>query len=277
MRGNVTVQQAISKGKIKLIVLPMFLIISFFFLGIYIHTLGYLEGWIIGIGAVSGFILGWLAWSYFVVDWKIWAFENVRNVHELKRKAIQNNLIWEDGNWFNKTEIINYEQKQKLKQLEKKFLENDVYYDDISLPKETIINFSKATIAFGIVFGIAAIGFPIYNYIDGDKNYFYLIFIGLGLFFLIKSVQKITAKEPPIILNAQGIKLPKTDFMEWQNIRGEFLEARRSGKHVHNYLVFYYKNQHQEIQIDDLDTNTEKLEKLLQVYRVRFKKKYPSE
>ncbi len=30
MRGNVTVQQAISKGKMKLIVLPMFLIISFF-------------------------------------------------------------------------------------------------------------------------------------------------------------------------------------------------------------------------------------------------------
>lgn len=277
MRETVTVAQAISKGKVKLVYFPMILIFSSIGIGIYLQYLQFFDGWIIAITTVLGFLSAWLAWSYFVVDWKIWAFENVRNVHELKRKAIQNNLIWKEGSWFNKTEIISYEQKQKLNYLDKKFLEKDVYHDDISLPKETVLNFSKGGIAFGFVFGIAAIAFPVYQYLNDEKSFVYLIFVGLGLFFLYTSIKKINTKEPSIIINSLGIKLAKIEFMSWQSISDEFVDVRRNGKHVNHYLVFKYQNQNQEIQIDELDTTNEKLEKLLQVYRVRFEKNNPIE
>ena len=277
MRETVTVAQAISKGKMKLVYFPMILIFSSIGIGIYLQYLQLFDGWIIAITTILGFLSAWLAWSYFVVDWKIWAFENVRNVHELKRKAIQNNLIWKDHSWFNKTEIISHEQKQKLNYLDKKFLEKDVYHDDISLPKETVITFSKGGIAFGFIFGIAAIAFPVYQYLNDEKSFVYLIFVGLGLFFLYTSIKKINTKEPSIIINSLGIKLAKIEFMSWQSISDEFVDVRRNGKHVNHYLVFKYQNQNQEIQIDELDTTNEKLEKLLQVYRVRFEKNNPIE
>jgi hypothetical protein len=273
MKENVTVKESISKGRLKLIYLPIILVLSFIGLGIYLKTIELIEDWMIAVFVLLGFLLAWLAWSYFVVEWKIWAFENVRNVHELKRKAIQNNLIWKEGSWFNKTEIINYEQKQKLKHLERKFLEKDVFYDDLNISKETLIYYSKGIIVFGFIFGIGAVGFSIYSFLENATNYVYLLFVGLGAFFLYQSIVKIISKSPQLEINSRGIKFAKTTLMEWKFINNEFVDIRRSGKHVSHYLVFNYQNSHQEIRIDDLGTNLEKLEKLLQVYRVRFEKK----
>lgn len=272
MRESVTVAQAISKGKIKLVYLPMILIFLSIGIGIYLQTLKLIDGWMIAPICVIGLLLAWLTWSYFVVKWKVWAFENVRNVHELKRKAIQNNLIWKDESWLNKTEIINYEQKQKLKYLEKRFIEKDVYYDDSTVPKETIIKFSKGGIAFGLLFGSAAIAFPMYLFLDGDSNYFYLIFIIVGGLLLYNSIKRIMAKEASIIINSLGIKLAKIEFMSWNSISDDVVEPRNSGKNKSYYLNFMYHGENFDIQIDDLDTTVEKLEKLLHVYRVRYEK-----
>lgn len=114
---------------------------------IFLSNQNILDGWIIPVGFLVGFSMGWLVWSYFVVEWKIWAYENVRNVHELQRKAIDEKLIWASGSWFEKTEFKNNKQKQKLKQLNTKFHEKDFFKDDISVPKETIIYYSKITIS----------------------------------------------------------------------------------------------------------------------------------
>lgn len=272
MRENVTVQEAISKGKIKLVYLPLFLIVLFIGLGVYLKTIELIEDWMMVVFTVGGFLFAWLAWSYFVVEWKIWAFENVRNVHELKRKAIQNNLIWKDDSWFNKTEIINYEQKQKLKLLERKFLEKDVYQDDINVPKETRIFYSKLSLFFTIGLGLLFIISGIYLFESKDQIIIIILFCGLGSYFLISSLVKLSSNDPRITISSEGILLHKKELMRWNAIQKEMTEIRRSGKHVNHYLVFYYNNQHQEMQIDDLDTNNDKLEKLLQVYRVRFEK-----
>lgn len=276
MRESVTVQQAISKGKIKLIYLPMILIFASIGIGFYLLNLELIGGWMMACICVAGLLLAWFSWSYFVVEWKVWAFENVRNVHELKRKAIQNNLIWKDDSWFNKTEIINHEQKQKLKYLEKKFVEKDVYHDDSTIPKETIIKFSKGGIAFGLVFGTAAIAFPIYLFIDGERSYFYLIFIIVGGLLIYNSVKRIRTKEPSIIINSLGIKLAEIEFMSWESISDDLIEPRKSGKNTYHYLNFMYLGENFDVQIDDLDTTSEKLEKLLHVYRVRYEKNNPN-
>lgn len=272
MGENITVSEAISKGKIKLVYLPLFLILVFIGVGVYLKTIELIEDWMMAVFAIGGFLLAWLAWSYFVVEWKIWAFENVRNVHELKRKAIQNNLIWKDDSWFNKTEIINYEQKQKLKLLERKFLEKDVYHDDITVPKETLIHYSKAAIAFGIVFGVLFLSVGVYVLMENSKDYYYLFFLGLGLYFFYTSIPKLINNQPQISINSKGIQFYKSSLMEWEFIDNEYVDMRRSGKHVNYYLVFNYRNNHQEYHIDELAITPEKLEQLMRVYRVRFEK-----
>ncbi len=272
MRENISVEEAISKGKIKLVYLPMILLFLSIGIGIYLKSIGIIENWMIAVFVVGGFLLSWLAWSFLVVEWKIWAFENVRNVHELKRKAIQNNLIWKDDSWFNKTEIINYEQKQKLKLIERKFLEKDVYHDDITVPKETQIHYSKATIAFGIVFGIIFLSVGIYVLMENSKDYYYLFFLGLGLYFFYNSIPKLMNNQPQIIINFKGIQFDKSSLMEWEFIDNEYIDVRRSGKHVNCYLVFKYRNEHQEYHIDELAITPEKLEQIMRVYRVRFEK-----
>lgn len=272
MRENITVEEAISKGKMKLVYLPMLLIFLFIGLGVYLKTIELIEDWVMAVFAVGGFLLAWLAWSYFVVKWKVWAYENVRNVHELKRKAIQNNLIWKDDSWFNKTEIINYEQKQKLKLLERKFLEKDVYHDDITVPKETLIHYSKATIALGIVFGVVFIATGIFVFMGNSEDYFYLFFVALGGYFFYTSIPKLINNQPQISINSKGIQFNKSSLMEWEFIDNEYVDMRRSGKHVNHYLVFKYRNKHQEYHIDELAITPEKLEQLMQVYRVRFEK-----
>ncbi|WP_298120152.1 hypothetical protein [Flavobacterium sp.] len=272
MREKITVAEAISKGKVKLVYLPMVILFLSIGLGFYLQFMHYFEGWIIGVSVFAGFVLAWFAWSYFVVEWKIWAFENVRNVHELKRKAIQNNLIWKDDSWFKKTEIIRYDQKQKLKQLEKKFLEKDIYHDDLNVPKETLIHYSKATIIFGLVLGGTFSGYAIYILLTTEKEYFYLLFLAVGAYFLYNSISKLINNSPQIIINSTGITLHKQSLMKWQNITNECVESRRSGKHMNYYLVFKFNNKNFEFQIDDLNIDGEKLESLMQVYRVRFGK-----
>lgn len=143
MKENVTVEQALSKGRWQLKYLPMIVTFSFICGGIYLSYIKLLEGWIIPVGFLLGFVSGWLVWSYFVNNWKIWAYENVRNIHELQRKAIEEKLVWEKGSWFEKTEFKNNQQKQKLKQLDKKFLEKDISKMIFRFRKKQLFIFRK--------------------------------------------------------------------------------------------------------------------------------------
>lgn len=148
MKETVTVEQALSKARWQLKYLPMIVTFSCIGGGFYFSYVKIFEGWIIPLGFVFGFLSGWLVWSYFVNYWKIWAYENVRNIHELQRKAVEEKLIWQSGSWFEKTEFKDYQQKEKLKQLQKKFLEKDIFKDDILVPTETVIFNSRITILF---------------------------------------------------------------------------------------------------------------------------------
>lgn len=207
-----------------------------------------------------------------VVDWKIWAFENIRNVHELKRKAIQNKLIWYDGSWFNSTQIMNYDQKQKLKILERKFLEKDVYNDDVTISKETLIYFSKWVILYELLIGFVFLGTAAYLIVDETADYFIIIIILLGCYFVYLGIIKLINNKPQLILNIKGIQFAKGNLYEWKTIQNEIVEQRSNGKYTKTYLVFLYDDESIENQVDDFGISSEKLEKLLQVYRVRFEK-----
>jgi uncharacterized membrane protein YciS (DUF1049 family) len=270
MDGSVTVEQALSKGRWQLKYLPMIVtfgcIIGCYFLVEYT----FLEGYIILIGFVLGFSMGWLVWNYYVMKWKIWSYENVRNIHELQRKAVEEKLIWNSGSWFEKTEFKNYEQKQKLKQLEKKFLEKDVFRDDVSVPKETVIYYSRSTIVFLLVLylGISVLG----GYFLLEEDYFGLLFLGFGLYLSYNQIKKVSDKSPQIVINDKGIRLKNENLISWDKIYDDKVYNQSNGKSSTNYLAF----NDEEISIDDLGISFSELEKLLHVYRVRYEKYNPS-
>ncbi|WP_304197447.1 hypothetical protein [Flavobacterium alvei] len=266
MEGNVTVNQALNRGRWQLKYLPMIVTFGFIIGCFFLVEYTFLGGFIIPIGFILGFSMGWLVWSYYVMEWKIWAYENVRNIHELQRKAVEEKLIWETGSWFEKTEFKNYQQKQKLNQLEKKFLEKDVYKDDISVPKETIIYYSRKTILLMLVVFLGLGFFGVFLLFE--KEYLGLLFLGIGIYFSFDQAKKLRDKNPQIVLNDKGIKLKNENLVSWNKIFNDRVFSESKGKSSTNYLAFNAE----KIAIDELTIEYEELENLLHVYRVRYEK-----
>lgn len=266
--NNVTVDEALKKGRIKLVYLPMLITFGIIGFGFYLSSENIFGGWIILVGFLVGFVLGWLSWSYFVIDWKIWAYENVRNMNELQRKAVKEKLIWNSGSWFEKTEFKNYQQKQKLKQLEKRFLEKDIFYDDLSIPKDTIVYYSKSKTIFEIIIGICVVGLGGYILYNDETDFYWIFLIAIGVYLLFISIKKCSNKSPQIILNSKGIRLSNCNEVPWEKVFNDEVLTESNGKSSNSYLSF----NDEKISIDDLDITISELEKLLQVYRVRFEK-----
>lgn len=264
--NNITVDEALKKGRIKLVYLPMIITFGIIGCGFFLSYKNILGGWIILASFLIGFVSGWLSWSYFVVEWKIWAYENVKNINELQRKAVNEKLIWDNGSWFEKTEFKNYQQKQKLKQLEKKFLEKDIYKDDFSVPKETIIFYSRITIIFFLIIylGTSLLG----AYFLLEQEYFGLLFLGFGLYLSYEQFKKLKDKSPQIVINDKGIKLKSEKLIYWNKIYNDRVYSQSNGKRSTSYLAF----NDEKIEIDDLEIKFEKLENLLHIYRVRYEK-----
>ncbi|WP_343695332.1 hypothetical protein [Flavobacterium sp.] len=256
MKKEITVDKAINKGQLKLIFLPLLIFFIFIGLGLFFEKNQFIGAWIMLISLFLGFIFRWLTWSFFVNRWKIWAFENVQNVHELKQKAIEQKLIWRDGSWFEKTEFKSQKQKTKLKELEKKFLKKDVYKDDINVPKETKIFYSKFTLITNIsiyFFSFSFIAFYIF-----ENIIIRIVLVVIAVFLNYSLIKKLINREPQIIINDLGIKFESKKLIPWNKIQNEHV--------ITNFLVFNDTS----IETEYLNIKTSKLEKLLRVYRVRF-------
>ncbi|MUU79882.1 hypothetical protein [Winogradskyella endarachnes] len=277
MRQQITVDKAIKRGHL-IVNIPVFIaIIGCPALALYLSEQNLIPGWGIGIAFLIGFVLAWLIWSFMITKWRIWAFENVRNVHELKKRAIQEKLIWNDGNIFEKTEIRNSEDKSKLKQLEKKFEQEDEYREDYSLPPKMEIHFSKiynfAELGVSILIAIGGVYFffqgTTMNYILG------VILTGVGIYNSIKQSQKAFNNEPQIIINSKGIQTNSVEFKNWSNIENEEVIQEGYGKSAKSYLSYFYDDaEFEKIEIDSLNVTHRELENIIRTYRIRNNKNY---
>lgn len=296
MRENVSVEKALLRGQILLVILPIVLIGGFSALGFFLNEKNIGGKWIVAMGVVGGFISGWLFWSFFVVKWKIWAYENVRNVNELYLKAIEQNIIWPDGSWFNKTEIWSYEQKQKWHRIEHKFGEEDSYKDDISVPKETKLYIAQLEVywAFGLgivflfVFGYL---FSVRETLTTKENFVWMISPLVAIYFMYTGFKKLKKlKIPQLIFNENGIYTEETkqEFL-WDKILEIHVSVVKSGSYIKfMYLMDFdlpiheeeeddaeYELRNFEINISELNRKVPEIEKLLRVYRVRHEKNNP--
>lgn len=273
MNEIVTVDDSISRGH-RMVNYPVFIImVGTIGLMIYLGSQKLIPSWGFPIGFVLAFGLTWLWWSFMITKWRIWAFDNVRNVHELKKRAIQEKLIWADNSIFEKTEIRTRTDKEKLISLQYKFKQDDLFQDDLTIQNETIIYYSKGGNFVEMIFMFLLVGVGIYLLVKTDSYILGSVLTLLGTYQSFKEYKEATNIEPQIILNEKGIKTINTDFYSWNEIENEEVISQGSGKNTHYYLTYDYPDGAEHLQIDDYETNQRDLNKLLILYRGRSKKK----
>lgn len=270
----VTVDEAISKGHrmvnypVSIPSIMIFVITYYFYIEYQIPIWGILVCF--AAAAISALLLR----SYVIVKWQIWAFDNVRNVHELKKRAIQERLIRSNKSIFEKNSIfLSTSDKEKLSSLKIKFDQDDFFQDDLNVSDETIIYYSRSKNYTQMAIMIGCLVLGIYFLLMSNSYIVGTILTIIGVYFGNKEYKEATNKEPQIIINEKGIKTISTDFYSWNEIKNENVIFEGSGKHPSFYLIYDYPFGSEKLKINDYDTDLSSLNKLLIVYRGRSKMK----
>lgn len=269
MNETVTVDQAISKGH-RMVNYPAFIII-FAILGVcsYLGIQKILPFWIFPVGLLLAYGSAWLSWSIIITKWRLWAFENVRNVNELKNRAIQEKLIGADNSFFEKTEIRSKIDNEKWSILQNKFKQDDLFQNNSNVANETIIYYSKRKNFFEMSIMLSLLGIGIYLLVKTDNYIFGSIISILATYNGLKRFKKMITTKPQIILNDNGVKTISTEFYEWEQIKNEEVVKKSSGA----YFVYKHPNGVEHLHIGYYDIDVINLSKLLILYRGRNKEK----
>lgn len=272
MNTTYTVTQAIKRGRrlIPFTVLALWLtsIFAGIFIGAALHQvpLGLL-------GFPIGTLIAFAYWQYATVKWKIWAYENVRNLHELKSDALKYHLIWPDGSVMQKLEIKSLSQKERIKRLERKFQQPDIFHVDLSVRDRTEIYKAKSTPYIITVFALLLVGIVIREFFYNphpDKPYLHFITtLPFAIFLLYRAYKEFRTKGPHVVLSNEGIKLRDTAIIPWQQITSTQIKHIGRGKQM---LVVNYSGTHTGTEINHLDKNALEIEQLIKVYKARFEK-----
>jgi type VI protein secretion system component VasK len=67
---------------------------------------------------IAGVVLPWLAWSIIVPHWRRWAYGQANDIQLLKRVAVERKLIWPEGHFLERTEIMSKQMREDLRALE---------------------------------------------------------------------------------------------------------------------------------------------------------------
>ena len=138
-------------------------------------------------------------------------------------------------------------------------------------PTETMIYFSKRkgftwmiVLLIGLIAGVA--------YAVNDSPYWLMLLvlpILLTVYVIYVKYKEATNALPQIILNEQGIQTCNTEFLSWSLVKNEevVIEGFRDVAYL---LKFDFPNGHEELRINEYNTNMQKLNNLLCIYRKRF-------
>jgi hypothetical protein len=276
MKNQVTVDKAISRGLLTVNGPVLLTLIGCPILALIFSKNNVIPDWGIGIAVLIGTILAWLIWSFRITKWRIWAFENVRNVHELRQKAIEFKLIWPEGSIFEKTEIRSNEVKEKLKTIKKKFELEDVYEEDYTLPPKKEIYYSIIFTFMELRITFLIIGMGIFFIILKEQIFYFLgaSLAIIGVYVTMKEFRNPSNKEVQIIIDANGIQTKNSELKSWSNIKSEVVIQEGTGSSIKHYLTFYYnETSYEKINIDYLNVTPNQMENILRTYRIRHEKK----
>ncbi len=270
----VTVQEAIRKGHLAVNLPSGGLVLAALVVAVVLDKEYNCPAWVIAVAAGAGFLLGAAYWSIAITKWKIWAYQNVDHIHEFENKAREARLI------DTPSDFMAYQSrtdKQQLEQLRPRFEHKDVFNNDILVPAETVIRFSKKAGGAMAIAGMLVAAFAIFAY---QKNYSVLgrvIFGGIAAYFIFTGLKEYFTKKPQIIISDKGIQTVKTPFHPWSDIKNEDVRTIVTGstprhRNSNTYLVYDYPGGAEQMNLDDLAISDEQLQHLLHVYRTRSEK-----
>lgn len=269
MFETVSVDEALKRGKRGVTLPSLLIIIILLFSSVFLAVKfrGY-EGWIISIGLLCSFISGWVYWGFAVTRWRLWAFENVRNVHELKKRAIKAQLIYKDGSFFEKTEIRSAADKAKWTELQEKFRSDDVFNEDHTISDETLVYYSKTAASIQMVVGLGFLGGAIYLLPWSANILIAVLLLAGGTYLFVSGLMHYMNRKPQIILTNEGVATAKINFYSWGEVTNEDTKIERHGKSRTVYFVYNYPGGLCKMRIGELAISQDELEKLLRMYRV---------
>lgn len=289
---EVTVEEALVKGQ-RMLLLPRILIVigSFIFLFplslsvvVYLDkpfTLSDISPWFY-LALIFTFIievyLPFRFWSKRTTSWKLWAFDEVRNVNELMKTAINKSLMPREGTLLDRLQIKSNLEKEKWLSLQRRFKQPDEQ-DDPNIKSQTLIYYSKTKNFANIMlilplFIIGSVLFYIAFINPGPDVY--KIYILSSIILLISAygitpgLNHIFNRKPQLILDNYGITTPEAGFHSWSAINNVEVYCKITGKNNRDYFL-NYSHYHQQISVNFtyFDKNQLEVEKLIQVYQYR--------
>ena len=272
MNEQVSVEQALNKGHKRITYPEIAIGFSVTAFGAFLYLAELAPFWIFPSSFVLALILTHLYWSFVIIHWKLWAFENVRNVHELKARAIKERIMHADNSFLNRTEFSNRSQKEKWENLLLKFSKEDVFVDDLNIPDETRIYFSKSALFFDALLTLACVAAGLYMIIKLDSLFIGVFFILLGIYVGIKDLRKMFIVAPQIIISNEGLGTTSAKFYKWEEIEKEDVLFNDTRRNRYYYLTYYCPGGTQKIPIREYKISHKELENLLRIYRGRNNK-----
>ena len=259
---QVSVDKALKKGRL---ILVLMFVISIVILTIALLTLGKYSIAVFLILFFSAMPIGALVAAYLLNKWKYWAFENVRNVHELKQRAIEDRLITEKDKFFTKIEN-SMQNDVDLWNIKQKFLQDDIFTDDLSVAKETYVYHSRFLSVFFLLIAL----FLIVGLVFTQTNNF--LYSGISaiivvVVFVFINKEKWNRSEPLILIDDKGIKTASTGFTEWKDIRNEKVNVVGLGKYTKFYLVYDTPKGQESVSLSGTTIGKSRMNKLLILYR----------
>lgn len=261
---QVSVDKALKKGRL---ILVLMFVISIVILTIALLTLGKYSIAVFLILFFSAMPIGALVAAYLLNKWKYWAFENVRNVHELKQRAIEDRLITEKDKFFTKIEN-SMQNDVDLWNIKQKFLQDDIFTDDLSVAKETYVYHSRFLSVFFLLIALfLAVGLVFTQ----TNNFLYsgISAIIVVVVFVFINKEKWNRSEPLILIDDKGIKTASTGFTEWKDIRNEKVNVVGLGKYTKFYLVYDTPKGQESVSLSGTTIGKSRMNKLLILYRNR--------
>lgn len=263
----VTVNKALRRGQFIINVPVSLIIFSVLGLCIFLSANKLAPGYFILIGIVLAPLAGWIYWSFAITRWRIWAFTNVDSVNELRLRAISGKLIWPDGHIFEKTEIRTKQQKEIIKKLEDRFInepqKRKVIEDDLAVPPTTKVFFSKKNILIEAILWGVMLSFGIYLLTTSDRWILGFFFSVVGAYIVIKGIYKLTNSRPQLILDENGIKIKNKHYL-WAEVTNVTITTS-SNKWLTLETIMGTTNE----TIDDYDISTADLEHTINIYLLR--------
>ena len=270
MKRIVSVDKAIRTG--RLLIIPLLLTFALgclIVVAIYQHNMETTLGWFFLILFLFGpIIFSGLIAAFLTYIWQYWAFGNVRNVHELKKRALTLGFITEKGRFLRKVENSTEKDKKHWK-IKQKFLQNDIFVDDLSVPSETHIYHSKALIYFFLFIAVFTIVGLVYVFTNN------ILIIGIAtlivvMTFLQLNRNKLKREQPQITLSNKGIETISTGFTSWKNIQNEQVYIVRAGKNTKYYLKYRNFGRQETVLLTGLNIGDGRMAELLILYRNRY-------